>query len=503
MPNQFNDDDDFKFWRTRNGDFACRIRAGRNPANGKSRQLRVTVATDDETIFRARVRRLREVSAALTAGGMPREAAVAIKKAAEQRDEVRFELCCTAALELAPVIKATPTGSWHTFGELARAWWDGSLHRKWPDLVTKKEDSSKDKAKLEYLCALVVEQASRRTLGSLPLANVTFEHASAAMAQLPPDCKRPAARRHYAQVIGRVLKLAAFPVAAIVASPLPRNWLPKIVKGDILYQHLYPDEDLQLMRCELVPLAWRILFGLCNREGARIDEFLSRLSWRGIDERRGKISVGKRKNGRPGRWNAEPGSIVALMLLSNDLEGPFADLPNDGQWAKRLQESMRLARLDRAALYDTNIDKGFQRMRAHDTRATYVTIALACGLSEGHIMLRTGHSSSEMIHRYDHAKQALVEDDLPGGAHLVPLDEALGLAPPAGRRVGWMTRPLEPGDARLVGIAERLAGDGARWARRGAEPGEVEGDELEAQSAGAVQGPERSPSGEQIGRAHV
>lgn len=465
--------DDVTFERTRHGHYSTRIRAGRHARTGKGQQLRVTIATTEERVFRGRLARLRELSAALITQGLTAEAAVAIKKAAAQPTDERFEVCCAAALELAPKVLAKPH-QWNTFRELGEAWTRGDMHRRFPDHVKFKRTGGRDKGRLEFLYEVVVDAESKRKLGDMPLALITFEHANAAMVQLPDDCKRPAARRQYAQLIARVMKLAVFPAACIAASPLPVGFLPHVPEGDILFQHLYPDEDLRLMRCAAIDYGERALFGLSNREGGRLGEFLRKLKWVGIDVKRGTIMLPggvHRKGGKPSKWQAEPGSIEALEpLRALGLEGPFYHLPDDGKWAERLIERMQTAGLDREALYYSNVDEGVRRMRGHDTRATYLTLGIASGLSETHLMARTGHTTSKMVHRYDHAAEALAASE--SGCRLMPLDYALGLydscgwlddetlgafgsrPPPGPRRAGWMT--LDPRSIEAAAL-ERLA----------------------------------------------
>jgi integrase len=459
MTTRETDEKEPPFELTREGHHRIRIRAGRR--HGKSQQLWVTIATTDREVALERLGKLRELSAALTPQGLTAEASVSIKKAAEQTSELRFELMCKAALELAPEVRKKPRSTWSTFRELADAWTSGELHRRWPDHVAKKRSADVDKARLNYLCELIVDDKSpKRRLGELPLGEVTVDHAMAAMAQLPDECRRPATRRQYAQLIGRVLKLACFPTALIAVSPLPRNFLPTVPEGDLVFPHFYPDEDLRLMRCESIEYGWRVLFGLCNREGGRLGEFLRRLKWSGIDVRRGELRLpgGEfRKNGKPGVWQAEPGSIEALEpLRALGGEGPFTHLPDDRKWSDRLADMMRAAGLEREALYYSNVSEGFRRMRGHDTRATYITLALASGLAESHIMARTGHTTSKMVHRYDHAAEALGASD--AGSKLMPLDHAVGLyrdrPPPGPRRAGWLT--LDPLSAEASAL-ERLA----------------------------------------------
>lgn len=455
------------FELTREGYHRIRIRAGRHARTGKSQQIWITIATRDEAVALKRLARLREISAALTTQGLTLEARVALQKAAEQADDLRFELCCEAALELAPEVAKKPrAATWTIFRELAKAWTGGELHRRWPDHVAKKRSWKDDKAKLDYLCELVVDPDTRRKLGDMPLGEITFEHASEAMRQLPEECRRPATRRQYAQCIGRVLKLAVFPAACIAVSPLPPNFLPAVPEGDLVFPHLHPDEDLRLMRCAALEYGWRALFGLCNREGGRLGEFLRKLKWAGIDPVRGTFRLPgglHRKGGKPSEWHAEPGSIEALEpLRALGLEGPFHHLPDDRKWSDRLQHMMRTAGLDREALFYSNVEEGFRRMRGHDTRATYITLALGSGLSEGHIMDRTAHTTSKMIQRYNRAAKALAASE--AGSRLMPLDVALGLPMPPPRRPGWMT--LDPRSERaevlerLARVADRLLGPG-------------------------------------------
>jgi integrase len=61
-------------------------------------------------------------------------------------------------------------------------------------------------------------------------------------------------------------------------------------------------------------------------------------------------------------------------------------------------------------------------LRAHDLRATFVTVNLAAGKTEAWITDRTGHKSSQMIYRYK--RQARTHAELNLGP-LRPLYEAI------------------------------------------------------------------------------
>lgn len=66
-----------------------------------------------------------------------------------------------------------------------------------------------------------------------------------------------------------------------------------------------------------------------------------------------------------------------------------------------------------------------QRVRLHDTRATFVTVSLANGQSEAWVQDRTGHKSSTMIAKYRRAARMAVEV---GMGPFVRMDVAVGLA---------------------------------------------------------------------------
>ena len=88
-----------------------------------------------------------------------------------------------------------------------------------------------------------------------------------------PEGPTSATRRQYAQALSKVLRLAAYPLRLIPASPLPIGWLPK-VRSSPAKSYLYPAEDARLM-ASAVPLERRLLWGFLAREGMRISEALA------------------------------------------------------------------------------------------------------------------------------------------------------------------------------------------------------------------------------------
>jgi len=88
--------------------------------------------------------------------------------------------------------------------------------------------------------------------------------------------------------------------------------------------------------------------------------------------------------------------------------------------AEVLREILKAAEVTREALFESS-DKRHP-VRAHDLRATFITVSLANGRSETWVADRTGHRSSQMINRYRRAARTLAELGL---GQLTPLDQAI------------------------------------------------------------------------------
>jgi hypothetical protein len=398
----------------------CRLYAGR--------QFWVTFGTKDEDVFKARRARLQAISGALTAKGLTDAALVIIRKAASAESNEAFEACC----ERAGNIVGHATGRerkrrWHTFEEFARAYYTGEIAREFPAHHKVKKTIKDDKGKLEFLSRIV---------GDVPLEQFTLEHAMLCMKKLPPTTKRDTTRNHYWQVMHRLLELAAFPAGLILANPLLREHRPEMTDDPVHYPFLYPHDDYRILNyrgdatsegIRLDDICVQALFGAGCREAGRIGEFLRGLTWPGIDRVNGKINVGRRKNGRVGKWPAQPGTIETLLALREvvpglgSLPGPFHGLPDDDKWSERLRKLCEVAGA-REELYRPP-GAGQAAIRAHDTRATFVTLSKAYDMPESWIMRRTGHEHSTMLAIYDHAKEDWIEQGL---GMLVRLDVAIG-----------------------------------------------------------------------------
>jgi integrase len=281
---------------------------------------------------------------------------------------------------------------------------DGALHKKHPDHVKEKRTAYRD-SQLLRLYVLPITKDIR-------LPDFELEHAEAVMASLPGGLAA-ATRRHVAQVISRVMRLAVYPGKWIANSPIPRGWLPRV--GDPKAKEcLFPDEDACLLAGRSIepdkdgiPIVRRFAYGFLMREGMRTDE-MAGLRWREVDLERGRVNLDENKTDDPRDWDLRPDTAEALRRWKERSEPHtqardhvFAEegVPvNVEHLAEQLRRDLWRVGVRRPQLHEST--KGRQRLRAHDLRATFVTIALATGKTETWISDRTGHRSHAMIETY-------------------------------------------------------------------------------------------------------
>jgi integrase len=220
-------------------------------------------------------------------------------------------------------------------------------------------------------------------------------------------------------VIGRLLALAVYPLELIPVSPLPRGFLPKVTRTKAT-AWLYPADDAALMACERVPLARRVLYGFLAREGLRCDEALN-LTWTDLDLARGVVRLDENKTNDPRAWALSPGVAEALERWRKHVSGALVfTVDNEARLAELFRADLVRAQVDRPELFVRSPTR--RPIRAHDLRATFVTLSLANGKTETWVMDRTGHRSSTMINAYRRAARHAAELGL---GELAPLDRAL------------------------------------------------------------------------------
>ena len=303
-----------------------------------------------------------------------------------------------------------------TLRELAHQWTSGALAKAYPGHVREKASAHDDAQRLDRYVLPIA--------GDIPVARITLDHAEEIMRRVPSDLSERT-RRQIAQTIHRLLVLAVYPARLLPANPLPRGFLPRI-RAHKAKSYLYPDEDRRLLACTTIVLVRRVLYGFLAREGMRAGEAAA-LTWRDVDLDRGAVRLDTNKTDDPRAWALRPDVVRALRAWRSILraEGRAAD--DDPVFpvttacaATRFRENLEAAGITRAELFERS--KMRQPIRVHDLRATFVTIALANGKTEGWIQDRTGHKSSAMVNVYRRAARTAEELNL---GDLAPLDHAI------------------------------------------------------------------------------
>jgi integrase len=269
------------------------------------------------------------------------------------------------------------------------------------------------------------------TFGDRTVADVTLDDCDHVMTTLPKSVETPATRRHYAQSLRKLITYAVYPLRLLATHPIPKGWLPKMGSSKAK-AWVYPAEDLALMQCREVPLERRVFFGLLVREGFRTSEAVA-LTWPDVDLERGVVRLDVNKTDDPRSWALGEDVTRALLAWKDLREAKAKRSPKvfppsmlAGYRANRLaawlREGLALAGAKRPELTESKAKVGRIRLRAHDLRGSFVTLALAVGRTEAWVTDRTGHKSSSMIYRYKRASRQAEELGL---GWFAPLDEAI------------------------------------------------------------------------------
>lgn len=344
---------------------------------------------------------------------------IASQREGKALDEVR------RAVELIVAGKVIPARSTNmpTIRQLGKRWTSGELSRLYPDHIRRKRSANEDDERLERYVFPVV--------GDIFVDKFSLDDAEDVMRGVPAE-RAPATRRHIAQLLYRMCRMAVFPLRLLKANPLPTGFLPRVGPGKAK-GWVYPDEDAQLLASPKVPFEWRIYYGYLHREGMRSAE-AAQLTFSDLDLVRGGVALDNNKTNDPRAWALSLGvpealrawrairerrgeRIEANTLVFIDEDGkPMVE----GNAAKRYRAHLRAAGITREVLFERNETR--QPVRLHDTRATFITVALANGKSEAWVQDRTGHRSSTMINRYRRAARTVSELGL---GDFRRLDEAL------------------------------------------------------------------------------
>jgi len=377
----------------------CRFRIG--TASGIRR--RVVIQAPDEETARTRAMRLRTRLDALIAAGRQAEAVVMLTEAAAQRTERGFAAVERAMRDYAGEAQQSAAQSGpRTFHDVLEIWLSGELRRRFPDVCAPKGESSTEAARYAYNSVIAP------ILGQMPIREITLidaERVKAAVAHL-----NPSTRRKYETIVRMCLEFAVYPLRLIDASPIPRKGFVARAGKPPQFQFIYPAEEARLVGDTQHALIERAYLAWMFRNGGRAREGLA-ARWRQIDFTHGGFTLPTNKTGDYRVWRLDDDVLEAMRLYRGALEELGEDVSPEGllfpgafpkaSWgggAISFRQMLQASGVTREELF--NPEGNLARIRLHDTRATFCTLALAAGRSEQWVMDRTGHTTSAMLERY-------------------------------------------------------------------------------------------------------
>lgn len=420
---------------------------------GQGQRPWVTLAVFDMATAVDRFERLALMSAALVASGKASEAPRLMVDAAQAApDERAFagverfvrDLCREPGDMTGPV----------TFRQLCDDYTSGELKRRFPKYVEKKGKTDatrkKEKARLALLC---------KTLGDMPVADITVEDADRAM-RLLPEGSGDSWRRAHEQPLFHLMGIACFPMRLIESNPIPSKWVtaPSEQRETTI---LYPDEDAVLMASGAVNrLDERLYWGIQCREGFRPGG-AALLRWVDFDLDRGVVRH-KHKTKHHRVWVLDEGVVRALRAWRELNPDEFV-FPRHARMsgvltnaAPDLRAGLLRARVLREALHVVATDE-LRPIEAHGLRASFVTVALADGRTEHWVMDRTGHTTSDQISIYKKLAHSLESLEL---GWYGPLDVLLGLTAASQPLAGTPRKPAQRVGQKAVsglfGVGQRV-----------------------------------------------
>jgi integrase len=438
---------------------------------GKGPRIRVTIVAPDEATAQARAARLRARVDGLVAAGMPGKAAELLQEAATQRTERAFAGFERAMRDVALEAGSAPAaGGPRTFGDVVELWLSGEIHRRWPDVCQSKAEESVAAARLSY------GKVIHPLIGAMPVADITLADADKvkeAVAHLTPST-----RRKYTTIVRMCLDFAVYPLGLIAATPIPRKgFVPRVGKVPE-FQFLYPDEEALIVGDPEHALVERFYLAFMFRNGLRASEGL-RATWGDVDFKRGGFTMNVNKTDRPRLWKLDDDVLEACRIIRESLTeggedtdplfpGAFPEVGFAGG-AQRFRRMLKASGVTRKDLHEPT--GNLSRIRLHDTRATFCTLALASGRSDQWVMDRTGHTTGGMLERYRRRARSAREFDL---GWLVPMPQALKLGGDGGVSTGsgTMCSNVVQGVGQSMGLAPVFEPKKAR--RRGPPRGPLD-----------------------------
>jgi integrase len=299
------------------------------------------------------------------------------------------------------------------FREVGEMWTSGELEQRYRGQVKTRTGAG--------AIAALLDKHVYPHVGEIPVSLIGPQHGQLILNSAPAG-HDPDSLRNIAKLFNRILSLAVSPLKLIAVNPLPRGWIPK--PGPKKARScIYPTEDVQLLGCAEVSIGLRVLWGYLHREGHRKNEVFG-LTWSDFDLTLGTINLDKNKTNQPRFWVLSPGVAALLRAWKRYREEVLGERvtgsdrvffarggrpPGTRMFhaARTYRENLQTAGIDRPQLFAHGDNR--RQVRAHDTRAAFVTVALAAEKNELWIADRTGHSSMAEMATYRRSARAFIE----------------------------------------------------------------------------------------------
>lgn len=337
-----------------------------------------------------------------------------------------------------------------TFGEVARAWFDGSLAKTHPsamaEFMAPVVDDYAGIFEKWFVAARVEDNGRMRSVADVPLNRFSARCLMAVLNAMVKAGRSPSTRRKAITLANQVLAVAR--AADLFRAPKTIfddiDWPQDTAKKDRKEFQWMSGSDLERVAATTsIPLVDRLFWNVAAREGGRMT-MLMLIQWEDCRFEEGELVIpgSKTKQGNLLNFPMQPGTLAALLefkarfrpdagpkdyVFTSDDGVPLATgLRTESQRFRggageknesRVRELRRHLKLALDPERSKTLIEGGDRtrpIRCHDIRAMFVTTAGAIGHSEAYIAARTDHQSHDMIELYKRSAKNYAEKQAQG-----------------------------------------------------------------------------------------
>lgn len=388
----------------------------------------VVVRVSRKELAQARAVRMQDVVSALVAAKLDGSALSILSDLANAKNDAAFSGVEKAARFLIGEARnaASPSSPMMTFRQLALDYISGDMRARFPDSGHRRLVKPLRPRTVESLTTHLNRVSS--VLGHLPVSTITKPQCDAVKKKLAADGLDTPTRRGTLIFVRLMLSLAVNPLELIQLSPIDASWIPPKLPRARAFQYLDPREDAIMLRCKKIPLVYRLFYAFLVRNGGRLAETLA-ITWGDITLSTGKCNLDETKTDHPRWWVLDPDVVRALAAFKPIGAGPDA-LVFDGvpyyKAARTMRKHLALTGIFEARPELMKQSASRRWLCVHDLRATFVTVAMACGWTEFEIMRRSGHVTSSELQKYE---RDVAELQAMGMQWFGDLDVLLGVGP--------------------------------------------------------------------------